>query len=148
MKYNKNYYNNEFNYLISQITDRNRSIMDVDCLISKYGCNNSFMIDHKKHNDKVSINTLRELSKFVGLKKLDESVISCFIVRSDINTEDVITETYSVIYEIKAYNKVIDKNKPQDYVESVYTLTCDRDLKLFFQPETHKQIKEQNKSLL
>jgi hypothetical protein len=148
MKYNKDYYNNEFNFLISELTDRNRSIMDIDCLISKLGSDKSFLIDHKKHNDKVSLNTLRELSKFVGIKKLDNSVISCFIVRSDIDTENIITKTYSVVYELKAFNKVVNKKDPQQYIDNVYTITCDRDLKMFFQPETHNQVKQLNKSLL
>lgn len=142
MNFNKSYYNNEFNYLISNLTDRSRSIMDIDCFLSKIGQNNSFMIDHKKHNDKVSINTLRELSKFVNVKLKDNSIISCYIVRSDINTNENKTDTYSVVYEIKSFNNVIDKKNKIDYVKHTYTIRNDKDLKLFFQPETHTKTKE------
>jgi hypothetical protein len=46
-KFNPSYHNNEFNYLISELTDTSRSIMDIDCVLSKYYFN-TFMIDHKK----------------------------------------------------------------------------------------------------
>jgi hypothetical protein len=49
-KFNPNYHNNEFNYLISELTDVKRSIIDIDCMITKYKYN-TFMIDHKKNGD-------------------------------------------------------------------------------------------------
>ena len=86
--YKKEYYNNEFNYLISQMCDGKRSIMDIDCFISKIGQKNSFIIDHKKHNDNISVNTLIQLSKFVDVQLNDKTKLKSFIIRSDINTED------------------------------------------------------------
>ena len=68
MEFNKNYHNNEFNFLISELTDRQRSIMDIDCSLSKYGSNLNLLVDHKKSNDKVSINTVRMLSTFADVK--------------------------------------------------------------------------------
>ena len=142
MNFNKNYYNNEFNYLISELTDRNRSIMDIDCFISKIGSKYGFIIDHKKHTDKVSINTLRELSKFVDVKLNDNTYLCSFIIRSDINTNEAKTDTYSIIYELKNWSFVKDKKMKIDYVKHTYTIRNDQDLKLFFQPETHTKTKE------
>ena len=61
-KFNPNYHNNEFNYLISELTDVKRSIIDIDCMITKYKYN-TFMIDHKKNEDTTSLNTLMHLSR-------------------------------------------------------------------------------------
>jgi len=60
----ENYYNNKINELVSKNTDRKRTIMDIDGIISKYGCNLVLMYDYKSINDKTTINTLDILSNF------------------------------------------------------------------------------------
>jgi len=140
-KFNKNYHNNEFNYLISKLSDRKRSIMDIDCFISKINCANSFMIDHKKNNDTISPNTLRQLSKFVDVKLQDKSKIKCFILRSDIDTDKNKTVTYSIVYEIENFNKVKNKKEKSDYIKSKFIIRNDNDLRDFFKPETHEKTK-------
>jgi hypothetical protein len=139
--YKKEYYNNEFNYLISQKCDGKRSIMDIDCFISKIGQKNSFIIDHKKHNDNISVNTLIQLSKFVDVQLNDRTKLKSFIIRSDINTEDKKTNTYSVVYELNNFKNVINKKIKKEYIKDYYTIRNDEDLKNFFQPETHEQTK-------
>jgi|TARA_R110000803_G_scaffold102221_1_gene170245 hypothetical protein len=141
MEFNKNYHNNEFNFLISELTDRQRSIMDIDCSLSKYGSNLNLLVDHKKSNDKVSINTVRMLSTFADVKLNNRDICKCFIVRSEIDTKLKKTTSCSVVYEIKNYAKVKDKTDISSFIEQRYTITNDKDLKLFFQPETHLQTK-------
>lgn len=141
-KFNSNYHNNEFNYLISELTDVKRSIMDIDCVITKYKFN-TFMIDHKKNEDTTSLNTLMKLSNYVGVTLNDNTKIQCFIVRSNVNTD--ICETVNnvtMIYEIKNINEVIDKNNKTDFIKGVFKTNNDNDLKLFFQQETHESVKE------
>ena len=147
-EYKKDYYNNEFNYLISKMCDNKRSIMDIDCFISKIGCLNSFMIDHKKHNDNISVNTLIQLSKFVDVKLNDNTKMKCFILRSDINTDDNKTETYSVVYELKNFKDVVNKKLKKDYIRDYYTIRNDQDLRDLFQPETHNKTKLKLKETL
>lgn len=141
-KYNSNYHNNEFNYLISELTDIKRSIIDIDCVITKYKFN-TFMIDHKKNEDKTSINTLMQLSNFVGITLNDKTKIQCFVVRSNVNTETCETVNgITMIYEIKNINDVKDKNNKTDFIKGVFKSTNDDELRLFFQQETHNEIKE------
>ena len=141
-KFNSNYHNNEFNYLISELTDVKRSIMDIDCMITKFNYN-TFMIDHKKNEDTTSLNTLMQLSNYVDVTLNDKTKVQCFIVRSNINTE--ICETangITMIYEIKNINNVLDKKNKTDYIKGVFKTKNDNELKLFFQQETHNEIKE------
>lgn len=141
-KFNPNYHNNEFNYLISELTDIKRSIIDIDCMITKYKYN-TFIIDHKKNEDSTSLNTLMHLSNYVGVTLNDSTKVQCFIVRSNINTETC--ETYNgitMIYEIKNINDVADKKNKTDFIKGVFKTTNDNELKLFFQQETHNEVKE------
>lgn len=140
-KYKKDYYNNEFNFLISELSDNKRSIMDIDCFISKIGSKNSFIIDHKKKNDVLSINTLRQLSKFVDVKLQDNTIIKCFILRSDIDTDKIRTNTYSIVYELENWKSIKDKKQKKDYIKNYYTIIDDNNLRDFFQPETHEKTK-------
>jgi hypothetical protein len=141
-KFNPNYHNNEFNYLISELTDVKRSIIDIDCMMTKYKYN-TFIIDHKKNEDATSLNTLMHLSNYVGVTLNDSTKVQCFIVRSNINTETC--ETYNgttMIYEIKNINDVADKKNKTDFIKGVFKTTNDNELKLFFQQETHNEVKE------
>lgn len=141
-KYNNKYHNNEFNYLISELTDIKRSIMDIDCVLTKYKYN-TFMIDHKKNEDTTSLNTLMQLSNYVGVTLNDKTQVQCFIVRSNVNTETCETVNgITMIYEIKNINDVKDKKNKTDFIKGIYKTTNDIQLKLFFQQETHEEIKE------
>jgi hypothetical protein len=141
-KFNPNYHNNEFNYLISELTDIKRSIMDIDCLIAKYNYN-TFMIDHKKNGDETSLNTLLNLSNYANVELNNKSKVQCFIVRSNVNIETCKTEDgITMIYEIKNINEVTDKKNKTDFIKGVFKTTNDNDLKLFFQPETHTEVRE------
>ena len=142
-KYNSNYHNNEFNYLISELTDVKRSIMDIDCMITKYKYN-TFMIDHKKNEDTTSLNTLMQLANYVDVVLNDKTKVQCFIVRSNVNTESCETVNgITMIYEIKNINNVIDKKNKTDFIKGIFKTTNDEQLKLFFQQETHNEIKEE-----
>jgi hypothetical protein len=141
-KYNPNYHNNEFNYLISELTDVKRSIMDIDCVMTKYKFN-TFMIDHKKNEDTTSLNTLMQLSNYVDVTLNDKTKIQCFIVRSNVNIETCQTsDGITMIYEIKNINQVVDKKNKTDFIKGIFKTTNDEQLKLFFQPETHNEVKE------
>lgn len=141
-KFNPNYHNNEFNYLISELTDTKRSIMDIDCMITKYKYN-TFMIDHKKNEDSTSLNTLMHLSNYAGATLNDKTQVQCFIVRSNVNTETCETvDGITMIYEIKNINDVLDKTNKTDFIKGVFKTTNDKQLKLFFQQETHNEVKE------
>lgn len=144
-KFDKTYHNNEFNYLISQHLDLKRSVMDIDCVLTRFNCD-SFLIDHKKSGDMTSINTIRTLSNYVGVQLNDKTRIKCFIVRSDIDTDKCETiDGVTLIYEIKSYNEVKDKKNKKEFVKAIYRTTNDNELKLFFQQETHEQIKHKLK---
>ena len=141
-KFNSSYHNNEFNYLISELTDTSRSIMDIDCVLSKY-YHNTFMIDHKKNEDTTSLNTLMQLSNYVGVTLNDKTKIQCFVIRSNVNTETCETVNgITMIYEIKNINDVKDKKNKTDFIKGIYKTTNDNQLRLFFQQETHEEIKE------
>jgi hypothetical protein len=141
-KFNPSYHNNEFNYLISELTDVKRSIIDIDCMITKYKYN-TFIIDHKKNEDTTSLNTLMHLSNYVGVTLNDKTQVQCFIVRSNVNTETCETVNgITMIYEIKNINDVKDKKNRTDFIKGIYKTTNDSQLKLFFQQETHEATKE------
>ena len=141
-KFNPNYHNNEFNYLISELTDVKRSIIDIDCMITKYKYN-TFMIDHKKNEDTTSLNTLMHLSNYVDVTLNDKTKVQCFIVRSNVNTETCETlNGITMIYEIKNINQVVDKKNKTDFIKGIFKTTNDEQLKLFFQQETHNEVKE------
>ena len=141
-KFISTYHNNEFNYLISELTDVKRSIIDIDCVISKYGYN-TFMIDHKKNGDETSLNTLINLSNFAGTSLNNKSKIQSFIVRSNVNIDTCETQDgITMIYEIKNLNEVVNKKNKTDFIKGVYKTTNDLDLQKFFQQETHEKIKE------
>lgn len=141
-KFNPSYHNNEFNYLISELTDIKRSIIDIDCVIAKYTFN-TFMIDHKKNGDETSLNTLLNLSNYADVQLNNKSKIQCFIVRSTVNTETCETvDGITMIYEIKNINQVVDKKNKTDFIKGIFKTTNDEQLKLFFQQETHNEIKE------
>ena len=141
-KFNPSYNNNEFNYLISELTDTSRSIMDIDCVLSKYKFN-TFMIDHKKNEDTTSLNTLMQLSNYVGVTLNDKTKIQCFIIRSNVNTETCETVNgITMIYEIKNINDVVDKKNKTDFIKGIFKTTNDKQLQMFFQQETHNEVKE------
>jgi len=141
-KFNPSYHNNEFNYLISELTDVKRSIIDIDCMITKYKYN-TFIIDHKKNEDTTSLNTLMHLSNYVGVTLNDKTQVQCFIVRSNVNTETCETVNgITMIYEIKNINDVKDKKNRTDFIKEIYKTTNDSQLRLFFQQETHEATKE------
>ena len=141
-KFNPSYHNNEFNYLISELTDIKRSIIDIDCLIAKYNFN-TFMIDHKKNGDETSLNTLLNLSNYANVELNNKSKIQCFIVRSNVNTETCETlDGITMIYEIKNINEVKDKKNKTEFIKGIFKTNNDNDLKLFFQPETHNEVRE------
>lgn len=141
-KFNPNYHNNEFNYLISELTDIKRSIMDIDCVITKFKFN-TFMVDHKKNEDSTSLNTLTQLANYADVELNDKTKIQSFVVRSNVNTETCETVNgTTMIYEIKNINNVLDKKNKTDFIKGIFKTTTDNDLKLFFQQETHNSVKE------
>jgi hypothetical protein len=148
MNYKEDYHNNHLNWLLSNNTDGKRSIMDIDGFITKIGQTYGFMIDHKNNNDIVSINTLRQLSKFSYLTLKDNTTIKCFIVRCSINEKENKITDHATIYEIKSYNKVKDKKEKNDFIENTYTLFNTIELIDFLSPEKHNKIIEQIKDRL
>jgi hypothetical protein len=148
MNYKEDYHNNHLNWLLSNNTDGKRSIMDIDGFITKIGQTYGFMIDHKNNTDIVSINTLRQLSKFSYLTLKDNTIIKCFIVRCNINEKENKITDHVTIYEIKSYNKVKDKKEKSDFIENRYTLFNTIELIDFLSPEKHNKIIEQIKDRL
>ena len=45
-------------------------------------------------------------------------------------------------YEIKNINQVVDKKNKTDFIKGIFKTTNDEQLKLFFQQETHNEVKE------
>ena len=82
MKYNEKYHNNKLNFLLSINSDRLRTIMDIDTLITKYNTKYTFIIDHKNKNDKCSINLYKQLSNLSNIKLNDNTINKFFIVKS------------------------------------------------------------------
>ncbi len=136
--FNKNYHNNVLNAKLSSILDRNRSIMDIDIYLSKFGCETTIMADHKKTNDKASISTLKCLSE------LATDTNHCFIVRNEINEQTgEVLNNLTTIYEIKKLINVPNRSKnKEDYVENIFELRNDKELALFFDVEKHSMFKK------
>lgn len=130
----ENYYNNKINELVSKNTDRQRTIMDIDGIISKYGCDLVLMYDYKSSNDKTSLNTLNTLSNFSNIKLNDGRIVKTFIV-SEKKDKYIVTE----IKELKFYTKV-----KSDFIEKSYTVFKGQETILidFFSPEKHEEIKQ------
>tara|TARA_R100001440_G_scaffold73727_2_gene98491 strand:- start:966 stop:1490 length:525 start_codon:yes stop_codon:yes gene_type:complete len=139
MKYNEKYHNNKLNFLLSINSDRLRTIMDIDTLITKYNTKYTFIIDHKNKNDKCSINLYKQLSNLSNIKLNDNSIIKCFIVKSEIKIDDNFLNAKTIngisyIQEIK--NNKYGK-EPKDFIENEYNITNDKFLVDFFKPEKH-----------
>jgi dihydrodipicolinate synthase/N-acetylneuraminate lyase len=67
-------------------------------------------------------------------------------VRSNVNTETCETiDGITTIYEIKNIKEVKDRTNKLEYIKAIYKTTNDNELKLFFQQETHNQIKNKLK---
>jgi hypothetical protein len=93
-----------------------------------------------------SINTVRTLANYVDVNLTDKTKIQCFIVRSNVNTETCETiDGVTMVYEIKNIKEVKDRKNKTEYIKSIYRITSDEHLKLFFQQETHNKIKDQLK---
>jgi hypothetical protein len=130
----ENYYNNKINELVSKNTDRLRTIMDIDGIISKYGCDLVLMYDYKSLNDKTSMNTLSTLSNFSNVKLNDNRIIKTFIVSEK-------KDRY-IVTEIK-YLQFVTKVK-SDYIQKSYTIYKGQESILvdFFSPEKHNETKQ------
>ena len=130
----ENYYNNKINELVSKNTDRLRTIMDIDGIISKYGCDLVLMYDYKSLNDETSINTLSTLSNFSNVKLNDNRIIKTFIVSEKKNKY--------IVTEIK-YLQFVTRVK-SDYIEKTYTMYKGQESVLidFFSPEKHNETKQ------
>lgn len=130
----ENYYNNKINELVSKNTDRLRTIMDIDGIISKYGYDLILMYDYKSLNDEISINTLSTLSNFSNVKLNDNRIIKTFIISEK-------KDRY-IVTEIK-YLQFITKVK-SDYIENTYTMYKGQESTLvdFFSPEKHNETKQ------
>ena len=130
----ENYYNNKINELVSKNTDRLRTIMDIDGIISKYGYDLILMYDYKSLNDEISINTLSTLSNFSNVKLNDNRIIKTFIISQK-------KDRY-IVTEIK-YLQFITKVK-SDYIENTYTMYKGQESTLvdFFSPEKHNETKQ------
>lgn len=130
----ENYYNNKINELVSKNTDRQRTIMDIDGIISKYGYDLVLMYDYKSLNDETSINTLNTLSNFSNVKLNDGRLVKTFIV-SEKKDKYIVTE----IKYLEFYTKV-----KSDFIENSYTIFKGQEVILidFFSPEKHDEIKQ------
>jgi len=127
------YYNNKINELVSKNTDRQRTIMDIDGIISKYGCDLVLMYDYKSLNDETSLNTLNTLSNFSNVKLNDERIVKTFII-SEKKDRYIVTE----VKYLQFYTKV-----KSDFIEKSYTIFKGQETILidFFSPEKHEEIK-------
>tara|TARA_R110000772_G_scaffold238744_1_gene350753 strand:+ start:1261 stop:1683 length:423 start_codon:yes stop_codon:yes gene_type:complete len=128
------YYNNKINELVSKETDRLRTIMDIDGIISKYGCNLILMYDYKSINDTTTTNTLSVLSNFSNIKLNDNRLVKTFIINEKQNMY--------IITEIK-YVGVFTKVK-SDYIEKTYKIHKGQEQVLidFLSPEKHNKTKQ------
>jgi len=134
IKYNEKYHNNKLNFLLSHKSDRQRTIMDLDTLITKFKFKYAFIIDHKNKNDNCSLNLYKQLSNLSNIRLNDNTIVKCFIVKSEIeiknngaSAETVNGITY--IQEIK-FNK--SGAEPKDFIKNEYNITNDDVLVDFF----------------
>ena len=137
--YNEKYQNNCFNAKLSQVLDKKRTIMDIDCFLFKLGCETKIMYDHKKGKDTTSLPALR------GYSSLVSENFHCFIVRNDIDEKGNVIDSTTFIYEINAAKHVNNRKEKKDYIKNIYTLTSDDEIKQFFQVETHNDFKKRYK---
>jgi len=130
----ENYYNNKINELVSKNTNRQRTIMDIDGIISKYGCDLVLMYDYKSLNDETSLNTLNTLSNFSNVKLNDDRIVKTFII-SEKKDRYIVTE----IKYLQFYTKV-----KSDFIEKSYTIFKGQESILIdlFSPEKHKETKQ------
>lgn len=141
IKYNEKYHNNKLNFLLSHKSDEFRTIMDIDTLITKFNSKYAFIIDHKNKNDKCSINLYKQLSNLSNIKLNDNTIVKCFIVKSEIEIKnnEATAETLNgitYIQEIK-FNKF--GKEPKDFIKNEYNITNDDVLVNFFKPELHEE---------
>lgn len=141
-EYEYNYQNNCFNAKLSNLLDRKRTIMDIDCLLFKLGCETKILFDHKKSTDKTTITSLR------GYSMLASNDFYCYIVVNDLNKDGDVLNNKTKIYEIKPIKEVKNENEKSDYIKDYFLLCNDEEIRDFFKVENHiyfrKKIKEQN----
>lgn len=131
----KGYHNNPFNAKLSSILDDKRTIVDIDCVLSKKGCKVKIILDHKKGKDTVGKASLQEYSKFV-----DDNTF-CFIVRNDIDDKGKVVNNKTIAYEIKPIHEVKDVDDKSSFIKNIFTLCNDEELRKFFAVETHISFK-------
>ena len=143
-KYEYTYQNNCFNAKLSNLLDKKRTIIDVDCFLYKLGCETKILFDHKKSSDKTSIASLR------GYSMLASKDFYCYIVINDLNEKGKILNNKTKVYEIKPLNEVKNQNEKADYIKDFFMLCNDEEIKQFFSVENHLnfKLKIKNQQLL
>ena len=143
-KYEYTYQNNCFNAKLSNLLDKKRTIIDVDCFLYKLGCETKILFDHKKSSDKTSIASLR------GYSMLASKDFYCYIVINDLNEKGNILNNKTKVYEIKSLNEVKNQNEKADYIKDFFMLCNDEEIKQFFSVENHLnfKLKIKNQQLL
>jgi|DEB0MinimDraft_12_1074336.scaffolds.fasta_scaffold140137_2 hypothetical protein len=137
--YKYTYQNNCFNAKLSNLLDKKRTIIDIDCLLYKIGCKTKIMFDHKKSTDKTSIASLRAYSLFATKE------FYCYIVINDLDEKGDILNNKTKIYEIKPFNEVKNKFEKSNYIKDFFILCNDEEVKNFFSVENHLQYKQKIK---
>ena len=143
-KYEYTYQNNCFNAKLSNLLDKKRTIIDVDCFLYKLGCETKILFDHKKSSDKTSIASLR------GYSMLASKNFYCYIVINDLNEKGNILNNKTKVYEIKPLNEVKNQNESNGYIKDFFMLCNDEEIKQFFSVENHLnfKLKIKNQQLL
>lgn len=143
-KYEYTYQNNCFNAKLSNLLDKKRTIIDVDCFLYKLGCETKILFDHKKSSDKTSIASLR------GYSMLASKDFYCYIVINDLNEKGDILNNKTKVYEIKSLKEVKNQNEKADYIKDFFMLCNDEEIKQFFSVENHLnfKLKIKNQQLL
>lgn len=143
-KYEYTYQNNCFNAKLSNLLDKKRTIIDVDCFLYKLGCETKILFDHKKSSDKTSIASLR------GYSMLASKDFYCYIVINDLNEKGDILNNKTKVYEIKSLKEVKNQNEKADYIKDFFMLCNDEEVKQFFSVENHLnfKLKIKNQQLL
>ena len=143
-KYEYTYQNNCFNAKLSNLLDKKRTIIDIDCFLYKLGCETKILFDHKKSSDKTSIASLR------GYSMLVSKDFYCYIVINDLNEKGNILNNKTKVYEIKPLNEVKNQNEKADYIKDFFMLCNDEEIKQFFSVENHLnfKLKIKNQQLL